>query len=69
MDRLISGTYYHPNLIPHIAYWVSPSFALWVGPNPMEKEIVFYVDKLWQDNGGWSMIVSVGDFNEVVVTF
>ena len=35
----------------------------------MEKEIVFYVDKLLQDNGGWSMIVSVGDFNKVVVTF
>jgi len=27
-DKLISGTYCHPLLIPHIACWVSPSFAL-----------------------------------------
>jgi KilA-N domain/Protein of unknown function (DUF3627) len=28
VDRLISGTYCHPELIPHIACWLSPSFAL-----------------------------------------
>src|SRR5271156_2247380 len=27
-QRLISGTYCHPLLIPHIACWVSSSFAL-----------------------------------------
>jgi hypothetical protein len=35
-DRLISGTYCNPLLIPHIACWVSPSFAL------MVSEIVNY---------------------------
>ena len=29
-DQLISGTYCHPDLIPHIACWVSPDFALMV---------------------------------------
>ena len=29
-ERLISGTYCHPLLIPHIACWVSPDFALLV---------------------------------------
>ena len=28
MDRLISGTYCHPDLIPHIACWVSVDFAM-----------------------------------------
>lgn len=27
-DGLISGTYCHPDLVPHIACWVSPVFAL-----------------------------------------
>jgi hypothetical protein len=27
-ERAISGTYVHPLLVPHIACWVSPSFAL-----------------------------------------
>ena len=27
-DKLISGTYCHPDLIPHIGCWISPSFAL-----------------------------------------
>ena len=27
-EKLISGTYCHPLLIPHIGCWVSPSFAL-----------------------------------------
>jgi KilA-N domain/Protein of unknown function (DUF3627) len=27
-ERSISGTYVHPLLVPHIACWVSPSFAL-----------------------------------------
>jgi hypothetical protein len=35
-DRLISGTYCHPLLIPHIACWVSPNFAL------MVSEIINY---------------------------
>jgi hypothetical protein len=26
--KLISGTYCHPLLIPHIAFWISPTFAL-----------------------------------------
>ena len=30
VDRLKSGTYCHPLLIPHIACWVSPDFALLV---------------------------------------
>lgn len=30
-DKQIAGTYCHPLLIPHIACWVSPSFALKVG--------------------------------------
>src|SRR3977135_2946406 len=30
MDRVKSGTYCHPLLIPHIACWVSPEFALLV---------------------------------------
>ncbi len=29
-DKLISGTYCHPLLIPHIACWCSPSFAIQV---------------------------------------
>ena len=33
---------------------------------PEEPEIVFYGDKLWQDDDGWSMIVLTGDdFNEM----
>ena len=28
---------------------------------PEEPEIVFYGDKLWQDDDGWSMIVLAGD--------
>ena len=28
VEKLISGTYCHPLLIPHIGCWVSPSFAL-----------------------------------------
>jgi hypothetical protein len=27
-DKLISGTYCHPDLIPHIACWISPDLAL-----------------------------------------
>ena len=27
-DQVISGTYCHPDLIPHIAFWISPEFAL-----------------------------------------
>jgi hypothetical protein len=27
-DTLIRGTYAHPDLVPHIASWVSPSFAI-----------------------------------------
>ena len=27
-DCIISGTYYHPLLIPHIACWVSADYAL-----------------------------------------
>jgi KilA-N domain/Zinc finger, C2H2 type len=27
-DQVISGTYCHPELIPHIAFWISPEFAL-----------------------------------------
>jgi hypothetical protein len=30
VSRLISGTYCHPDLIPHIACWVSPTFAIQV---------------------------------------
>ena len=30
VERVISGTYCHPLLIPHIACWVSPDFALMV---------------------------------------
>src|SRR3977135_393397 len=30
IDCIISGTYYHPDLIPHIACWISPNFALLV---------------------------------------
>src|SRR3977135_1410111 len=30
VERVISGTYCHPDLIPHIACWVSPDFALLV---------------------------------------
>ena len=39
---LISGTYCHPFLIPHIACWVSPDFALKV------SEIVnrYYIQEL-----------------------
>ena len=31
VDCIISGTYCHPDLIPHIACWISPEFALKVG--------------------------------------
>src|SRR5271156_4815877 len=31
VERLISGTYCHPLLIPHIACWISTDFALKVG--------------------------------------
>src|SRR5438552_7716672 len=30
-DRLINGAYCHPLLLPHIASWISPAFALKVG--------------------------------------
>ena len=30
-DKLIAGTYIHPLLIPHVACWVSPAFALKAG--------------------------------------
>ena len=32
---------------------------------PEEPEIVFYGDKLWQDDDGWSMIVLAGDLYEL----
>ena len=43
MDHLISGTYCHPSLIPHIACWVSPDFALKV------SEIInFFIVQEWK---------------------
>jgi hypothetical protein len=30
VEKLISGTYYHPLLIPHIACWVSVNFAVMI---------------------------------------
>jgi hypothetical protein len=42
-DRLISGTYVHPLLIPHIACWCSPSFAIKVS-----KVINFIVIENWK---------------------
>ena len=26
--QMVTGTYAHPDLVPHIASWVSPSFAI-----------------------------------------
>ena len=28
IEKVISGTYYHPLIIPHIACWISPEYAL-----------------------------------------
>ena len=42
-DRLISGTYCHPLLIPHIACWVSPIFALQVS-----KIVNYYMEEEWR---------------------
>jgi hypothetical protein len=32
---------------------------------PEEPEIVFYSDKLWQDDTGWSMVVLMSDSDEL----
>src|SRR5438477_11343572 len=42
-DRIISGTYCHPLLIPHIACWVSPIFALHVS-----KIVNYYREEEWR---------------------
>src|SRR5436190_13316626 len=42
-DRIISGTYCHPLLIPHIACWVSPIFALQVS-----KIVNYYMEEEWR---------------------
>ena len=42
-DRLISGTYCHPDLIPHIACWVSPAFALMVS-----KIVNYFIVEEWK---------------------
>ena len=43
VDRIISGTYCHPLLIPHIACWVSPIFALQVS-----KIVNYYREEEWR---------------------
>ena len=50
MDRLISGTYCHPSLIPHIACWVSPDFALKV------SEIINFFIVEGKATGEWPTI-------------
>ena len=42
-EQLISGTYCHPDLVPHIACWVSPSFALKVG-----RIINYFIVEEWR---------------------
>ena len=37
-EKLIAGSYAHPDLIPHIAGWVSPSFQLKANRAVMEGE-------------------------------
>jgi hypothetical protein len=29
-NMIIRGTYIHPDLVPHIAYWISPKFAVYI---------------------------------------
>ena len=43
-DKLIAGTYCHPDLIPSIAGWVSPSFALKVSSNTESNSNLALVD-------------------------
>jgi len=45
-DQLISGTYCHPLLVPHIACWVSPTFALKVSEIVNNHIIADYHSKL-----------------------
>src|SRR5271167_2776178 len=42
-DKAISGTYCHPLLIPHIACWVSPTFAL-----KSSSIINYFITEEWQ---------------------
>lgn len=42
-DKAISGTYCHPLLIPHIACWISPEFALKVA-----SIVNFFIMEEWQ---------------------
>jgi hypothetical protein len=49
--RIINGTYVHPKLIPHIASWISPAFAIKVADIVNEyftKEALHEKDKLLQ---------------------
>jgi KilA-N domain/Protein of unknown function (DUF3627) len=46
VERLISGTYCHPDLIPHIACWISPDFALKVSKVVNSYMIEEYKHKL-----------------------
>jgi len=46
VDQLIYGTYYHPDLIPSIAGWISPMFALRVNRIVNNYLLVEYETKL-----------------------
>src|SRR3981189_1839332 len=30
IEKTVSGTYYHPHIVPHIACWISPDFTIFV---------------------------------------
>ena len=46
VERLISGTYCHGDLIPHVACWISPVFALKVSRIINTSMIQEYKDKI-----------------------
>ena len=51
LPNYLRGTYVHPKLIPHIASWVSPEFALKVSDIVEEYIIKEYRDTIRQKNG------------------
>ena len=60
IDNLISGTYCHPSLIPHIACWVSVDFAL------MTSEIInTYIIQEWRAKLEASELSAVAFLQEV----
>ena len=48
-EKAISGTYYHPLIIPHIACWISPDYALRVSEIVIDFHVGEYKSRLEEE--------------------